>query len=53
VDVVPARFSLADDGDVLCGEDEVGELVGLAGARVRGASAASLSRISILPACVV
>ena len=36
VDVVPAGFAWADDGDVLAGEDQFGELVDLAAAGVEG-----------------
>ena len=39
MDVVPAGFAWADDGDVLAGEDEFGELVDLAATRVDGTAA--------------
>jgi hypothetical protein len=39
VDVVPASFAWADDGDVLAGEDQFGEFVDLAAAGVEGAAA--------------
>ena len=39
VDVVPASFAWADDGDILAGKDEFGELVDLAAALVDGAAA--------------
>jgi len=39
VDVVPARFARADDGDVGAGEDQFGELVDLAAALVDWAAA--------------
>jgi hypothetical protein len=38
VDVVPAGLAGADDGDVLAGEDELGELVDLAASGVDGAA---------------
>jgi hypothetical protein len=43
VDVVPAGLAGADDGDVLAGQDELGELVDLAAASVDGASSVSCS----------
>jgi hypothetical protein len=43
VDVVPAGLAGPDDGDVLAGEDELGELVDLAAAGVDGAAAVSWS----------
>jgi hypothetical protein len=36
VDVVPAGFAWADDGDILAGEDQFGELIDLAAAGVDG-----------------
>jgi len=39
VNVVPAGFAWADDGDVLTGQDEFGELVDLAASCVDGAAA--------------
>ena len=42
VDVVPAGFAWADDGDVLAGEDQFGEFVDLAAAGVEGAAAVAL-----------
>lgn len=45
MDVVPASFARADDGDVLAREDQFGELVDLAAASVDWATAISLKMI--------
>ena len=45
VDVVPASFAGADDGDVGAGEDQFGELVDLAAALVDWTTAVSWSMV--------
>jgi hypothetical protein len=45
VDVVPTSLAGADDGDVLAGEDELGELVDLAASGVDGAASVSWSML--------
>jgi hypothetical protein len=41
MDIIPARITLADYGNVLRGEDEVGEFVGLAASGMGGTSSTS------------
>lgn len=50
MDVVPAGFAWADDGDVLAGEDQFGEFVDLAAAGVDGTTAVAFE-IYMLVAC--